>query len=273
MNHTIALKIVPTKYWLALSGGWAVIAAALATRTTAPASDWILRMALLWALVDPLLGTVWQLLVERNLRKILRLGADMPVVPALPYTAHHSAAHRFAVWLEKLRTHADGVWQPLLVSAALALAVAAWLGWAALVLAVMILATAWAFSLIDRADAVQHGWLSLVMFLLPFAVAANLVEFWRWDVALLAASYTVVYFGLLRLKENPAQAGIWIVLGQVAAAVVMFAAVQPLAGSIIALAAVAGLLTRPFSAEHHRALHMVALLGLLAAAFSLGGVG
>ena len=273
MNHTISLKIIPTKNWFALSGGWAVIAAALATRPAAPTTVWIVRLALLWLLVDPLLGTVWQLLVGRQLRRILQLGAVKAVTPVLPYTRRDSAAYRFGIWREKLRTHADGVWQPLLVSAVLSLAAGVWLGWAVLLLAVITLATAWAFSLHTRANAARRGWLSLALFFLPFAVAANLIELWRWDVSLLGAAYTVVYFGLLCLRENPARAEIWVILGQAAAAVVMFAAVQPLAGGVIALATVVGLLARPFSAARGGALHAIALIGLLAAAFSLGGGG
>ncbi len=269
--NTISLQIIPTKYWFALTGGWAVIAAALATR--AATADRLVWLALLWLLVDPLLGTVWQLLVARNLRRILQLGEAATVSPVLPYTTRNSAAHRFGVWRSKLCTLADGVWQPLLVSGALALAVAVWLGWAALLLAVVTLMTAWAFSLNNRADVLRHGWLSLVHFFLPFAVAANLIEAWRWEVALPGASYAIVYFGLLRLRENPAQAEIWVILGQAVAAVVMFAAVQPLAGGVSALAVVVGLLARPFSAERARALHAIALIGLLAAAFALGGGG
>ncbi len=271
MTNFLSLQITPTKHWFALSAGWAVIAAALATRSANPASDWIWRLALLWLLVDPLLGTVWHLLVGRNLRKILQLGTAVTVAPILPYTARHSAAYRFAGWRDKLRTHADGVWQPLLVSVALAAAVAIWLGWAAMGLTAIMLVTAWTLSLNDRADATRHGWLSLTLFFLPFAVATNFGGIWHWDVILLAASYTVVYFGLLHLRENPARAEIWVILGQVAAAVVMFAAVQPLAGGIVALAVVTEVLARPFSGERRNAHHAVALVGLLAAAFALGG--
>lgn len=273
MNNTILLKITPTKQWFALSGGWAVIAAALATRPATIDTGWILRMVLLWLLVDSLLGTVWHLMVTRNLRKILQLGADMPVAAVLPFTVRHSAAYKFGIWREKLRTHADGIWQPLVVAVVLALAIAGWLGWAAILLALVALGTAWAFSLNDRVDAAAHGWLSLAMFFLPFAVAANLTEVWRWDVALLGASYAVVYFGLLRLRENSARAEIWVVLGLVAAAVLMFAAVQPLAGGIVALGSVSVLLVRPLSVEHLLPLHAVALIGLLMAAFALGGGG
>ncbi len=280
INRTVTLTIVPHKRWFTLSAGWMVIAAALMTHPVPWRWDswqayapWLVRMLVLWVLVDSVWGSIWHLLVERSLWKILQLGTVPPVAPKLPYATLRSPVHHAAIWREKLRIHADGVWQPALFLLATALVLSAWLGWVMMGITALFILTALFFSREQPRALTHHAWVAVVMVFLPF-VAVQRISGALTAVSLLTAlAYAVIFLGLLRLNHAPTQAERWIIFGEIAAAMVLFSLRQPLGGTAILLTVVASLWLRPFSEKTYRALSQMALLGLLIAAVTIGGAG
>lgn len=280
INRTVTLTIVPNKRWFTLSAGWMVVAAALMAHPTPwdwtnwqTHLPWLVRIFALWILVDSVWGSLWHLLVERSLRRILDLGSVRPVAPKLPYTRKNSAAYRAVVWREKLRLHADGAWQSVVLLSIGAVALSIWLGWVAFLATILFGITAFGFSNQPPTRVAQHTWLAVLMMLFPFWMVQSLSGQGGTAAMLLAVAATVIFLGILRLDVLPAQAERWVIFGEIAAAVVLFAARQPLGGTMILLTAVASILLRPFEARIAQPVSAIALAGVLAGAYFIAGVG
>jgi len=137
VRHTLTIQLQPNRMWFAPGPGWAALAGGLSAGALRLGTDFwaqnrvaLLLLALLWLLFDPLLGTVWHLLLDRRVAH--RIGEasrrpERPVKPLLPYTAKGSAGYRFSAVAAALREH-DGEWQTLLLLILIAGGVAFWLG-------------------------------------------------------------------------------------------------------------------------------------------------
>ncbi|MFQ5575707.1 MAG: hypothetical protein ACE5G8_01830 [Anaerolineae bacterium] len=287
VNHTLIIRIIPRRLWLALGPGWAVLGGVLASGGLRfEANFWALngallvKAALLWLLADPVLGTLWHLMVERGAWRRLYRGMYLErpgVKPLFPYTTRYSMGYRLSALAAALRAHNDGLWQTFLLLAVMALVLAALLGRPVMLYAgVSILLAVWA-GRPQRvpASAGPQFWQSVATFLLPYLAALNLAGGVPRAGLLVGVCYWVVYLGSLRLAAGRNSGARPVIVGQAVAAGLLFALVEPVAATAVSLAAVFGLM-RYLQAGPNRAvgwadsIHPFLLSGLLIAAFLLG---
>jgi hypothetical protein len=104
----LKLSLAPTRSWLSLGPGWAALAGALSTGSVEPGLTALLQLLGLWLLADLILGTLWELSVQRGLWRSLSQAQLPPPAPQgfyLPYAQPGSLAGRFV-----LRVRRYGLW-------------------------------------------------------------------------------------------------------------------------------------------------------------------
>ncbi|RME47254.1 MAG: hypothetical protein D6796_07895 [Caldilineae bacterium] len=241
----------------------------------------LLLLAMLWLLFDPLLGTVWHFLLDRQLARRLTDAARRPkgaVRPLLPYTAKGSAGYRLSAAAAALREH-DGEWQTLLLLTLIAGGVAFWLGPVAGVCALLSLGLAiWVAGRPAPHSASAHLWHSVSLLLLPYAATLGVLGNVTGNALLPALGYGVVHWGNLQRAAGEPGGERAIMLGQGAMAAYLFAAVHPLAALVVSLGGVFTLLAnrQPAGeppADKAQRIQPFLLAGLLAAAMAVGGGG
>ena len=242
---TLKLSLASTRSWLNLGPGWAALAGALSTGWPDLRLIPLLQLFGLWLLVNPILGTMWELAVQQGLWRSLRPG-QLPPAPArgffLPYAQPGSPAGRFVrhmrryrVWWrehywpeygDKVITFWLGAGLALLLSLALTPAI---FGLTCLALGLTILAGQ------DSSDlsTANGGRLqSVVQLLLPWAMGATLWSTLTPLSLIVAICYWVTYLGGLRMLGGHRRANLLFWLGQ-AVAIFILLALQLLAGAAL----------------------------------------
>ena len=288
IRPALTIRLQPNRLWFAPGPGWAALAGGLAAGALRPGADFwtqnrlsLLLLAMLWLLFDPLLGTVWHLLLDRRLAH--RIGEtarrpNRPVRPLLPYVAKGSAGYRLSAVAAALREH-NGEWQTLLLLTLTGGGMAFWLGPVTAACALLSLGlAAWVASRPAPHSAQAHLGHSAGLFLLPYAAALSVLGDATGDALLPALGYGVVYWGNLQLAAGEGRGERAVILGQGAVAAYLFAAVQPLAALVVSLGGVFALLARRQTAgwqtaDGLRRIQPFLLAGLLAAAMAVGGSG
>ena len=107
-GQTFTFKLSGSRAWMSLGSGWAAMAGALAAGV--PGLTWghLLQVIGLWLLVDPILGTLWALVVQQGLwRRVTQASLLQPAGQGffLPYAQPESMAgqvvilvRRYQVW-------------------------------------------------------------------------------------------------------------------------------------------------------------------------------
>ncbi len=304
MNHSITLRLIPRKYWLALGPGWAALGSFLASGVLRFENDfwalnavWLLKFGLFWLLADPILGTLWHLVVTQGVW--CRLTRNSPpegltVKPLLPYTVKNSAGYRLSALVALLRQQDDGRWQTSLILPLIALGLATMLGWTvALYALIAILVTFWVGVEAFSAKIIQKSfWQSTVAFLLPYIVGLFLMDAPEQNALLLGAVYWVIVLGMLLLSAGRETADRMIITGQATIAILLFALMKPIAATAVSLGVLFNLLLRLklkqqiasqghiadderslMVAQYSAQLHLFLLTGFLIAGASLGCIG
>jgi len=292
VNHAIIIHISARRRWFALGPGWAVVAAALtaALQYTPLAGGetsrmWLLQVGLLWLLADPILGTIWHVLIDQDmLRQLRRLAWQSNVVeePALPYVTRQSPAYRLLLWRAALRSQVGSGWQTLLILSVAALALAGWLNrWALAWVAVSLVLALWLGQHNSQRGHRQQIAQSVGMYLLPYLAGVVVFHSISLGSVLLGVSYWIVYLGCLRLWAGQIRGASLLVFGQAAAALLLLALVKPLAAVTVILSIVFALLLRNDAEQHSparweqwaSAVQPFLLASLLISAGAMGGIG
>ena len=246
-GHTLSLRLIPNRVWLALGPGWAALAGVLASGQFRFEADILFEVALLWLLADPILGTIWHLLADRDLWGRLARAELLPgarVRRWLPYTARGSASYQASVLLANLSALPGGEGYTLLITALLAFTIGLVLG-APFVLYAVISVT---LAGITQGHIVQ-GELrrllqSVALFLLPFGAGLQAMKNFPLYALLFGGTYWVIYIGVSHLLAGRERGARLVVLGQGVAALLLFSLGKPLVATPLALATVFALLLR-----------------------------
>src|SRR5262245_64967082 len=105
-GHSFNLSFSPARRWLKLGPAWAALAGVISAGVFPLDLATVVRVVSLWLLVDPLLGTLWELSGPQGLWRRL-YQAQLPASPrygfALPYAQPGSVAGTFSVWVRRYR--------------------------------------------------------------------------------------------------------------------------------------------------------------------------
>ncbi|HEY84837.1 MAG TPA: hypothetical protein G4N96_06975 [Chloroflexi bacterium] len=248
MSHTITLKLIPCKNCFAPGPGWAALGGFLASGILRFEADfftlnapWLLKFGLLWLLVDPVLGTLWHLVVEQGVwRNLTRLPAAQTwaVKPLLPYAAKGSVACRLSALIALLRQQKDGEWQTSLLLPLVALGLATTLGeQVVLYTLIAILSIFWMGSASPaKISLLKPFWQSVTGFLLPYIIGLNLMGGLEQNALLPGLGYWVAVFGSLLLAAGRSSAAKVVIIGQASIALLLFALIKPIAAASAGLA-------------------------------------
>jgi hypothetical protein len=288
-GHTFNLRLSLAGPWLRLGAGWAALAGVLAGGWPELSLPVTLKLAGLWLLVDPLLGTLWEIVVQQGLwRQLAR--ADLPLPPrhgfSLPYVQPGSVAGRGVLAVRRYRRWWRESYGPTfgdkVVTALAIIALALLLGlslngavfWLALLTIALTLLAGFASS--DLTTSYGGRLQTVGQFFLPWAMGMVLFGPPLWAALLPALLYGAVFLGGLRMLGQHRRAE-WLFFGGQFAALMVLAGGQHLPGAALVgvLLAAQGLLKSTITAPEQAlaAMQPCLLGGMLAVAISLGSGG
>lgn len=235
-GYTLKFSLSLSWPWLRLGPGWAALAGALSSGYAGLNLTALIQLLSLWLLVDPILGTVWELSVQQGLwRRVVK--AELPPPPrqgfSLPYAQPGSIAGRAVVLLRRYqawwRANYRSEFGDRLTTFGLGLALALLIGlllgpavfWLTL-LAIGLTLLAGSGSP-DLAVPTGGRLQSIVQLLLPWAMGAVLWSSLTPVGLALAICYWLTYLGGLRLLGNHHRADLLFFLGQIAAILLLLA--------------------------------------------------
>ncbi|MFQ5612831.1 MAG: hypothetical protein ACE5H9_11925 [Anaerolineae bacterium] len=247
-GHLIKLHLHLQRRWLSFGPGWTMLAGALASGALAFDSNRTLQLVLLWLLVDPVLGTVWELAVQSGIwRESLR--APLPEgtrvsLHLVPYATPGSWGYRLARWWGVLRA-----WWRMAPGAAHGQSATAFAGSAILalflglflkpILIPLILLSVVLALLTGREDLSttvrgQRFWQAVGNVVIPWGMgsllfASSLPLF----SGLLMVCYGLVYLGGLRQAAGQSEGDHLLVMGQAAAILLLIGLRAPLSAAVL----------------------------------------
>ena len=244
-GQTFIFRLSSARSWLSLGSGWAAVAGALAAGM--PGLTWthLLQVTGLWLLVDPVLGTLWDLAVQQGLwRRVTQAALPQPADRGffLPYAQPDSPAgqlvmlvRRYQVWWQayywpefggQVVTFGVGLLLALTIGLVLNLSIF-WL------VVISISLTLWAGQKADRLSAQGGGRLSsIVQLLLPWLMGATLWSPLSLFPLVLALCFWISYLGGLRVLGGHHRAE-WLFFGGQAAALMLLLGLRILPGAAL----------------------------------------
>jgi hypothetical protein len=230
------LTIAPARSWLNLGPGWAMLAGALTSGSIELKLTSLAQLLILWLLVDPILGALWDLSVQQGLWRRLS-AAQLPPPPRqgfyLPYAQPNSVAgrlvlrvRRYALWWQahywpELGSHFSAFAFGAVLALLLSLSFSSTLFWLTLLAVALILLAGLAQPDLTAADGGRLQ--SIVQFLLPWGMGVVLWSSLTPLSLALAVCYWVTYLGGLRMLGGHRRAEILFFLGQIAAVLLLLA--------------------------------------------------
>jgi hypothetical protein len=244
-GHSISFAFAPTRRWLSLGPAWAAVAGVLASGYANLDLTGLLMLITLWILVDPLLGTLWDLAVDHGLvRRITR--AELPVPPQtgidLPYAQPGSLAgglvsliRRYKLWWQnhywpEHKRYVTSFWVVLVVALFIGLALNRTVFWIVVLAATLTILAGLNPS--DLRDSGGGRLQSVVQFLLPWAMGAALWANLSLPSLALGVAYWLVYLGGLRMLGEHRRAEWLFYLGQLAA-IILLLGLSLLPGAVV----------------------------------------
>lgn len=288
-GYTVKFTLSPARTWLSLGPGWAAMAGALSSGFPELTLMTVLQLVSLWLLVDPLLGTLWDLTVQQGLwRRVIR--AQLPSPPRrgviLPYDQPGSPGGQFVLLCRRYQLWWTESYWPMFGGGVVTFGVGlglAWLLGLSFNLSVFWVAVLATISIVlagvvpSNRSAVWEGRLqSLAQFMLPWLMGILIWTSLSPLNLILALCYGVTYLGGLHMLAGYRRAEMLFLLGQVAAILLLLALrLLPGAALLGVLLASQLLLKTKFSrpAEFLQKTQLYLILSLLAAAWSLGSWG
>lgn len=285
-GSTLNLTIAPARSWLSLGPGWALLAGLLAAGTVEVKLTTLVQILLLWLLVDPILGALWDLSVQQGIWRRM-LPAQLPA-PAqqgfyLPYAQPGSVAGNWVLRVRRYSAWWDRDFWPDTGRHLVAFGLVAGL---ALLISLSFNVTLWwltllALGLIILAGQTQPdlaapegGRLqSIVQLLLPWVMGVVIWSKLGPLTLALGVCYWVTYLGGLRMAGRHHRAEILFFLGQIAA-IMLLLALRWLPGAALVGALLVGqfVVKTKFSqpTDFLAKAHPYLILSLLVAGWSLG---
>jgi hypothetical protein len=288
LGQTIKFRLFPVQGWFSLGPGWAAIAGALSSSYPSSGLTPLLQLVSLWLLVDPILGTLWDLAVQQRLwQRVVQ--AQLPPPPvhgfSLPYARPDSAGGHFVLSVRRYRlwwreiywpefgsqvtTFTLGALLALVMGAALQISIF-WL----VMLAIGLILLA-GFSPADLSSAGGGRVQTLVQLVLPWLMGAFLWSNLNPFSLALIICYGVVYLGGLRMLGWHRQAELLFLGGQAAAIILLLGLrLLPGAATLSVLFAAQLLVYFQFDdpAEFLKKAQLYLILGLLAAGIAMGSL-
>jgi hypothetical protein len=243
-THSVQLWLRPWRPIWYVGAGWAVVGGGLASGAQFLPLGRALFLVLAWFLVDPLLGTVWDLGacpdgLWGQLRRVTTPGGVSPVV-VLPYTRRYSPAwslgerigHRGVRWHNLFSSDTGQAFVALTGALATAIVLGAALGPATLMLVVLSALLSWLSARLHGHStpdfrsglAALHA---LGEFGIPWLIGCLLVGSLLWPAVILGACLTIAYTGVL---QDPVRFRL-VGGGQLAAVCLLVGLRQPLAAT------------------------------------------
>jgi hypothetical protein len=251
-GQTLKVCLSLSGTWFNLGPGWAAMAGLLAMGSLSLSPAALLQLAGLWLLVDPLLGTLWDLAVNQEVWRTA-LQAKLPAPRrrgfSLPYAQPGSLAGRLVLRLRRYH----GWWQDsywpafngeliafglaLLLALLIALLLGGWILGLTLTAVALVLAAGSRASTLTGSNS-SHGQ-ALVQALLPWLMGLTLGGGPTLLSGAIALAYSLVYLGLLRTLGGHPRAAWLFWGGQLAAGLLLLglrllAVAAVLAGLLIA---------------------------------------
>lgn len=242
-GSTLKLTFTPAGSWVSLGPGWAVLAGALSGGQLEFSFTKTLQLLALWLLVDPLLGSLWDLTVNRRIWHTPGQ-AVLPPAPRggfyLPYAQPDSPAEYGIMWLRRW-------WQELywpkqspgcltvILGAGLALLISFSLNWTLFQLVLLALGLSLLAGQMPSELSTAHGGRlqSVVQLLLPWVMGVVLWSNLTEPGLLLALCYWISYLGGLRMLGQHHRAEWLFWLGQAAAMLLLLALRQLPGGALL----------------------------------------
>jgi hypothetical protein len=103
-GSSLNLTFLPARAWFSLGPGWAMLAGVLSGHTLEFSFTGVLQLLALWVLVDPLLGSLWELSVEQGVWRALGQAQLPPPLRHgfyLPYAQPNSVAGQGVLWVRR----------------------------------------------------------------------------------------------------------------------------------------------------------------------------
>ena len=258
VGHITQLCLRPIRPLWSVGPGWAAIGGALASGGFALAPQTLLSLALVWLLVDAVLGVVWDQSVgdtspggKGGIWSALlapQLPDVAPPLRFLPYTQPASPGRRLAGWLSRRRRWWQETFAPqagaefatLVAALGLALLLGVILGRNAAALTLLYIALSWLAALTYKRDgAAPQGvatlWRTLADFGIPWLMGSLVLGRPTWVIVALGGCYAVSYFGLVHQAAQGAPDFRLIGAGQVAAVFLLAGLRYPLAAGAAAI--------------------------------------
>lgn len=244
-GQTVRFNLSLSGRWLQLGPGWAVLAGVLSTGWPGLSLSNLLQLASLWLLVDPLLGTLWDLAVEQGLwRRVTTATLPPPPVRgfSMPYAQPGSPGGHFVLavrryrlwWQESFWPHFGGqvitFWIGVLLALLIALLLHPLIFWLTL-LAIGLIFIA-GFNGADLSSAGGGRLQSVVQHLLPWCIGAVLGANLTFFAIVVALCYWAVFLGGLRMLGGHQRAKVLFFSGQLAATLVLLG-VGVLPGAVV----------------------------------------
>jgi hypothetical protein len=258
------LRLRPIRPLWSVGPGWAAIGGALASGGFALAPQTLLRLALVWLLVDAVLGVVWDLGAPRDqgvgdtspggkggiwsMLLAPRLPDVAPPLRFLPYTQPASPGQRLAGrlsrwrrwWQETFAPQVGAEFAALVAALGLALLLGVILGRNAAALTLLYIALSWLAALTYKRDGVASRgvatlWHTLADFGIPWLMGSLVLGRPTWVIIALGGCYAITYFGLVHQAAQGAPDFRLIGASQVAAVFLLAGLRYPLAAGAVAI--------------------------------------
>ncbi len=247
-GYTLKITLSPSRAWLSLGPGWAALAGVLASGFLPLSFMTLVQVVSLWILVDPILGTLWEFVVQQELwRQIVH--AQLPAAPArgflIPYAQPGSAAGRLVLRARGYRLWWQQTYWPAfgdkLVTVGLGIIIALFIGYTLHPSIFWLTALSVGLTLVAGLSSPELSrpgggrTQSVVQFLLPWGM--GMVLFPNPALASLGPAFCfwAVYLGGLRMLGGHRRAGWLYFLGQVAV-ILLLLALQHFPGAAIVAA-------------------------------------
>ncbi len=240
---------------------WAALCGALASGGMAFDVTHALSLLLALFLIDPALGTIWELVLNTDWSSPFRKPAPVEklTLSILPYTAPNSPSQRLFHWAGRVMIwwrmafwpHIGPALFNLVLVTGLALILATFLGrWVFFLMLVALFLIALAFPL-SRRQGAEPLWIKAFFEMgLAWGIGHIVFEPIAWPTLLLGALYTGVYWAYLALQQNRGEAiMVCFNISQMAIVSLLIVLKQPLAAGIVGLLMLPQLSLQPFLRE------------------------
>jgi hypothetical protein len=284
-GQTLKVRLSLSGTWFNLGPGWAAMAGLLAMGSLSFSPAVLLQLAGLWLLVDPLLGTLWDLAVNQEVwRKAIQAKLPAPRQRgfSFPYAQPGSLAGRLVLRLRRYH----GWWQDsywlafsselitfglgLLLALLIALLLGGWILGLTLIAVALVLKAGVTASTLTGSN--SSHWQALVQGLLPWLMGLVLGGGPTLLTGAIAVAYSMVYLGLLRTLGGHPPRATWLFWGgQLAAGLLLLGLrLLPVAAVLAGLLIAQRLLKNRFPAAWLSKVQPYLVAGMLSTAGAVG---